>query len=161
MSKKTNIDHELVRALANILNDTDLSEIEVEQDDLKIRVARSAPQVISHVAAPTQAAAPTPVTAPAAPIASAPTVAAAPAAGPDLTNAIRSPMVGTAYHSPEPGAASFIEVGDTVAEGQTLMIVEAMKTMNQIPSPRAGKVVEILVENGHPVEFDEPLVIIE
>ncbi|WP_350333860.1 acetyl-CoA carboxylase biotin carboxyl carrier protein [Coralliovum pocilloporae] len=160
MSKKTNIDHELVRALANILNDTDLSEIEVEQDDLKIRVARSAPQVISHVAATPQ-----PVAAPvaAAPQA-APVAAAAPAAsgsGPDLTNAVRSPMVGTAYRSPEPGAKSFIEVGDTVAQGQTLLIVEAMKTMNQIPSPRAGKVVEILVENGHPVEFDEPLVIIE
>jgi acetyl-CoA carboxylase biotin carboxyl carrier protein len=147
------IDARLVRRLAGILNDTGLSEIEVEHDGLKIRVARtltaSAPVTL---AAPAFAAPPSP--APVAEPAAAPTPA--PAAG----DAVKSPMVGTVYLQPQPDAPSFVKVGDTVAEGQTLMIVEAMKTMNPIPAPRAGKILEILVLNGQPVEFGEPLAII-
>ncbi|QLF70165.1 acetyl-CoA carboxylase biotin carboxyl carrier protein [Peteryoungia desertarenae] len=156
--KKSGIDQALIRDLANILNDTDLNEIEVEQDDLRIRVSRNAPQMMAMPQMQTYAApqaAPAPAAAPAA---SAP--AAAPAAK-DLSKAVPAPMVGTVYMAPAPGARPFIEVGASVKEGQTLLIIEAMKTMNQIPSPRAGKVVEILVEDGRPVEYGEPLVIIE
>lgn len=156
--KKNGIDKELIRDLANILNDTDLSEIEVEQDDLRIRVSRAAP-----VAAPVAyAAAPAPVAFPAAaaaPAPAAPATAAAPARNP--ANTVSSPMVGTAYLSPAPGARPFIEVGATVKEGQTLLIVEAMKTMNQIPSPKSGKIVEIIVNDAQPVEYGEALVVIE
>ncbi len=147
------IDARLVRRLAGILNDTGLSEIEVEHEGLRIRVARTL-----TAAAPVAFAAPAPApaapqTAPAEPSAPA---AAAPAAG----DAVKSPMVGTIYLQPQPDAPSFVKVGDTVSEGQTLMIVEAMKTMNPIPAPRAGKVLEVLVANGQPVEFGEPLAII-
>ena len=149
---KNGIDKGLIRDLANILNETDLTEIEVEQDDLRIRVSRlSATQ---YVQAPVAAAAPA-----AAPAAVAPAVAA-PAAR-DNSNAILAPMVGTVYLSPAPGARPFVEVGASVKEGQTLLIIEAMKTMNQIPAPRSGKVVEILVNDGNPVEYGEPLVVIE
>ena len=155
------IDARLVRKLADILKDTGLSEIEVEHAGLKIRVAReltAAPQAVSYVQAPAaQAYAPAP-TAPV-PAAEAPTapVAAARAAG----DIVKSPMVGTVYMSPQPGADVFIKVGDTVAAGQTLLIVEAMKTMNPIAATKAGKVVEILVADSQPVEFGEPLVIVE
>jgi acetyl-CoA carboxylase biotin carboxyl carrier protein len=157
--KKNGIDKELIRDLANILNDTDLSEIEIEQDDLRIRVSRSAPAATVYAAAPPAYAAPAPA-APAAPAAlAAPAAAAAPARNP--ANTVSSPMVGTVYLSPAPGARAFIEVGATVKEGQTLLIVEAMKTMNQIPAPKSGKVTEIIVSDAQPVEYGEALVVIE
>jgi acetyl-CoA carboxylase biotin carboxyl carrier protein len=145
-----------VRKLAAILTETGLSEIEVEQGSLKIRVAKTliaAPQV-HHVAGPAPGAPQPPV---AAPPPSPPEAAPAPARGVSVT----SPMVGTIYLQPNPGAPSFVKVGDTVEAGQTLFIVEAMKTMNPIPAPRAGKIVEILIEDAQPVEFGEPLAIIE
>ncbi|MFK3692564.1 acetyl-CoA carboxylase biotin carboxyl carrier protein [Agrobacterium tumefaciens] len=159
--KKQGIDKELIRELANILNDTDLSEIEVEQDDLRIRVSRAAPPATVYAAAP-PAYAPAPAAAPAAPAVAAPAApaaAAAPARNP--ANTVSSPMVGTVYLSPAPGARPFIEVGATVKEGQTILIVEAMKTMNQIPAPKSGKVVEIIVNDAQPVEYGEALVVIE
>ncbi|MCD7108775.1 acetyl-CoA carboxylase biotin carboxyl carrier protein [Rhizobium sp. DKSPLA3] len=148
--KKTGIDQALIRDLANILNETDLTEIEIEQEDLRIRVSRAGtPQ---YVSAPVPAAAPVAVAA----------AAAAPeAAARTSKNALTAPMVGTAYLSPAPGSRPFVEVGATVKEGQTVLIIEAMKTMNQIPAPRSGKVVEILVEDGAPVEYGEALVVIE
>jgi acetyl-CoA carboxylase biotin carboxyl carrier protein len=151
-----NIDTALVRELAELLNETGLTEIEVEDDDRKIRVSRGA--VAS--AAPVYAAAPAPVAAAApAPVAAAPSEPAAPA-GPDMTNAVKSPMVGTCYLTPEPGAAPFIAVGKAVKEGDTLLIVEAMKVMNPITAPKSGTVSAILVDNAQPVEFDQPLVVI-
>ena len=150
-------DARLVRKLADILTETGLSEIEVEHGELKIRVAKQ----LTAAAAPVQyAAAP-------APVAAAPVAAAAPAAGAPAAPArasgdeVKSPMVGTIYLQANPTAPVFVKVGDTVEAGQTLFIVEAMKTMNPIPAPRAGKVVEILVEDAQPVEFGEPLAIIE
>jgi len=152
------IDARLVRRLADILTETGLSEIEVEHSGLKIRVAKTltaAPMQMMQ-AAP-MAAAPAPV-ATAAAASSASAEAAAPVrAGGDE---VKSPMVGSVYLQPEPGAAPFVKVGDTVDAGQTLMIIEAMKTMNPIPAPKAGKVVEVLVEDGQPVEFGEPLIVI-
>lgn len=149
------IDARLVRTLADILTETGLTEIEVERDDLKIRVARHV-TVTATVAAP--AAAPAPIAAaPSAPAADAAPAAPARKAG----DAVNSPMVGTVYLQPQPGAEPFVKVGATVTQGQTLLIVEAMKTMNPIPAPRAGKIVEILVSDAQPVEFGEPLVIIE
>jgi len=153
------IDARLVRKLADILKDTGLTEIEVEHGGLKIRVAREltvAPT--TYVAAPAPVAAPLAAPAPAAPAAEA---AAAPAPAAVRGDAVKSPMVGTAYLSPQPGADAFIKVGDTVSAGQTLLIVEAMKTMNPISAPKAGKIVEILVADAQPVEFGEPLVVIE
>jgi acetyl-CoA carboxylase biotin carboxyl carrier protein len=150
--KKQGIDQALIRDLANILNETDLTEIEVEQDELRIRVSRAGtPQ---YVSAPIPAA---PIAAVAAPVVAA---AAAPAAR-DNKNAVTAPMVGTAYLSPAPGARAFVEVGSMVQEGQTILIIEAMKTMNQIPAPRSGKVTEILVADAAPVEYGEPLIVIE
>ncbi|MBY5624479.1 acetyl-CoA carboxylase biotin carboxyl carrier protein [Rhizobium leguminosarum] len=153
--KKSGIDQALIRDLANILNETDLTEIEVEQDDLRIRVSRAGtPQYVqAPIAAPGYAA---PADAAAAAVA-APT--AAPSRNP--ANVVNAPMVGTVYMAPAPGARPFIEVGATVKEGQTLIIIEAMKTMNQIPSPKSGKVTEILVDDGHPVEYGQALVVIE
>lgn len=151
------IDARLVRKLADILKDTGLSEIEVEHAGLKIRVAReltvaaAATQYVQAPAAPAYAPA---AVAPAAEI-------AAPAPAAHAGEAVKSPMVGTVYLSPQPGADAFIKVGDTVTAGQTLLIVEAMKTMNPISAPKAGKVVEILVADAQPVEFGEPLVIVE
>ena len=153
--KKSGIDQALIRDLANILNDTDLTEIEVEQEDLRIRVSRAGN--VQYVQAPIAGQA-----AFAAPVAAAPVAAAAPAGktrNPD--NLVSAPMVGTAYLAAAPGSPAFIQVGSVVKEGQTLLIIEAMKTMNQIPSPRAGTVTQMLVEDGQPVEFGEPLVIIE
>ena len=153
------IDARLVRRLADILTETGLSEIEVEHAGLKIRVAKTltaAPMQMSYAPAPPPAA-PAPAAAAAA-SSSASAESAAPArAGGDT---VKSPMVGSVYLQPEPGAEPFVKVGDTVAAGQTLMIIEAMKTMNPIPAPKAGKIVEILVEDGQPVEFGEPLAVI-
>ena len=149
---ESGVDHELIRALAKLLKETDLSEIEIERDDFKVRVARSV-----TVNAPVYAAQ-APAAAPAA------TASAAPAGSGDkskVPGAVLSPMVGTAYRAPEPGATPFVDIGAKVEAGQTILIVEAMKTMNQIPSPRAGTVIAILVEDGQPVEYGEPLVVIE
>jgi acetyl-CoA carboxylase biotin carboxyl carrier protein len=146
------VDTKLVRELAELLNDTGLSEIEVEDGDRKIKVSR---QMTAVAAAPVAMAAPAPVAAPAAAPAPAPAEAAVPA------NAVKSPMVGTAYLSPEPGAAPFAAVGDKVSAGDTLLIVEAMKVMNPIVAPNGGTVKSVLVESGQPVEFDQPLMVIE
>ena len=150
--KKTGVDQQLIRDLAGILNDTNLTEIEVELGDLKVRVSRQAPAAVHAIAAPQAGYAPA-----AQPAAS----AAAPAAADPSKNAVPSPMVGTAYLAPSPDAKAFIEIGQNVKEGQTLLIIEAMKTMNQIPSPRAGTVTAILFEDGQPVEYGMPLVVIE
>ncbi|MCF1466841.1 acetyl-CoA carboxylase biotin carboxyl carrier protein [Agrobacterium vitis] len=159
--KKTGIDQALIRELANILNETDLSEIEVEQDALRIRVSRAAPQMVApQMMAMPQMQYGAPYGAPAPAAAPAPVAVAAPATR-DLSKAVTAPMVGTVYMSPAPGSKPFIEVGATVKEGQTLLIIEAMKTMNQIPSPRSGKVVEILIDDASPVEYGEAMVIIE
>jgi acetyl-CoA carboxylase biotin carboxyl carrier protein len=152
-SKSSSDDSALIRELALLLDETGLTEIEIERAGLRVRVARN----ISIAAAM-----PSLALVAHAPVAAAPAAAVAPVA--DFANhpgVVPSPMVGTAYWSPEPGAKPFIEVGTRVTAGQTLLIIEAMKTMNQIPSPRAGTVTQILVEDGQPVEFGEPLVIIE
>ena len=154
------IDARLVRKLADILTDTGLSEIEVERDGLKIRVAKTlaaAAAPIHYAPAPMAAAAPAAAPAPAAHSgdgASAPEVAR-------KGDVVNSPMVGTVYLQPQPDAPPFVKVGDTVTAGQTLLIVEAMKTMNPIPAPRAGVVLEVLVADSQPVEFGEPLVVLE
>jgi acetyl-CoA carboxylase biotin carboxyl carrier protein len=156
--KTTNVDPGLVRELAAILNDTGLSEIEVEHGELRLRLARTL-TVAAAPAAPVQIAHP----APPAPAATPAPAASAPSAT-DMSKhpgAVPSPMVGTAYLAAEPGAAPFIKVGDTVNQGQTILVVEAMKTFNPIPAPRAGKVTAILVADAQPVEFGEPLVILE
>ncbi len=148
-------DHEQIRILAEILTDTGLTEIEVEQDGLKIRVAREV--TVSYAPAPQHVVA----GAPSAPAPAAPAEAAAATPAASGAGTVKSPMVGTAYHSPSPDAAPFVQVGSQVKAGQTIMIIEAMKTMNQIPAPHAGTVKQILVGNGEPVEYDEPLMIIE
>ena len=152
------IDTKLVRKLAAILKETELTEIEVERGDLRIRVAREMTIAAAPVALAPAVAAPAPA-AHAAPgaVAEPPAAVAAQYAG----DVVPSPMVGTVYLQPQPGAEPFIRVGSVVAEGQTLLIVEAMKTMNPIPAPRGGKVVEILVADAQPVEFGEPLVVLE
>lgn len=157
------VDADLVRDLAKVLDDSGLTEIEVEYGELRLRLARTismAPPPPSHTHVVHSAPAPiaTALPAPAAPPPATPTPAADAAAHP---GAVPSPMVGTAYLSPEPGAPAFIKVGDTVTAGQTLMVVEAMKTFNPIPAPRAGKIMAILVSDAQPVEYGEPLVIIE
>jgi acetyl-CoA carboxylase biotin carboxyl carrier protein len=153
------IDTKVVRKLADILKDTGLTEIEVETGGLKIRVARELTAAAPAAVYQTVASAPAPAAPAAAPVAVAPVAEAVPAAA--AGDKVKSPMVGTVYLSSQPGADTFVKVGQSVAEGQTLLIVEAMKTMNPIPSPRAGKIVEILVSDAQPVEFGEPLVIIE
>lgn len=150
-----NVDTKLVRELAELLNETGLTEIEVEDNDRKIRVSRGGGVV---AAAPVMAHAPAPAAVPA-PAADAPAAETAPAA-PDHANALKSPMVGTAYLAPEPGAANFVSVGQTVKEGDTLLIIEAMKVMNPIAADKSGTVTAILIENAQPVEFDQPLVVI-
>jgi len=153
-AKLATSDGALIRELALLLDETSLTEIEIERAGLRLRVARNV-SVAASVPAATPVAATVAAATPAAPAA---------AAAADLANhpgAVPSPMVGTAYWAPEPGAKPFIEVGSKVSVGQTLLIIEAMKTMNQIPSTRAGTVTQILVEDGQPVEFGEPLVIIE
>ena len=141
------VDTALIRQLAELLDETKLTEIEVEDGARKIRVARTMTGVT--VAAP-------------APVAAAPAAAAVvEAPAPSAANAIKSPMVGTVFLAAEPGAKPFAGVGDIVSEGQTLVIIEAMKVMNPIAAPRAGKVTQVMVENGQPVEFDQPLIVIE
>lgn len=147
---KAGVDQELIRQLAALLKETDLSEIEIETGALKLRVSRQVTQVSVPVAAPAAHAAP-----------AAAAAAAAPASDASHPGALTSPMVGTAYLAPEPGAAPFITVGAKVSAGQTVLIIEAMKTMNHIPAHRAGTISKILVEDGQPVEFGEALVIIE
>jgi acetyl-CoA carboxylase biotin carboxyl carrier protein len=141
----------LIRELASLLDETNLTEIEIERTGLRVRIARNV-SIATAIPASYAPAAPTPA------------AAVAPATAADISKhpgMVPSPMVGTVYWAPEPGAKPFVEVGTKVSVGQTLLIVEAMKTMNQIPSPRAGTVTQILVEDGQPVEFGEPLVIIE
>ncbi len=151
-SKKSKIDKDLIKDLADLLSETGLSEIEIEQTGIRVRVARAPAGGQVSVAVPAAQAAP-------AAQGDVPAVAAAPSvSGPGL---VTSPMVGTAYHSSAPGSPTFVKIGDTVSKGQTLLIVEAMKTMNQIPSPVSGKVAEIFVDNSQPVEFGEPLMRIE
>jgi acetyl-CoA carboxylase biotin carboxyl carrier protein len=158
------IDTRLIRKLADILGDTGLTEIEIERGDLKIKISRTvqaAPAmapVQTYQALPAQPAAPIAITGPA--VASAPAAEPAAEAGPrgDL---VKSPMVGTVYLQAQPGQPAFVKPGDKVEAGQTLLIIEAMKTMNPIPAPKSGVVVEVLVEDSQPVEFGEPLVAIE
>jgi acetyl-CoA carboxylase biotin carboxyl carrier protein len=149
-TEASSAEQKLIRELADLLNETGLSEIEIEKSGLKIRVARTLNIQSSVAAAPAPAVA-----------AAAPAKAPSPADPSKHPGAVKSPMVGTAYRSAEPGAPPFIEVGSRVSQGDTLLIIEAMKTMNQIPAPHAGKVTMVLIENGQPVEFGEPLVIIE
>ena len=143
-----------IKELAELLSETGLTEIEVETGDMRIKVARQGTAVSADV--PQVAAAPAPAEAAPEPKEAAPTPAPA-----DHPGGVKSPMVGTAYLAPEPGSANFVKVGDTVSEGQTILIVEAMKTMNPIGAPKSGKVTQILVSNEQPVEFDEVLMIIE
>lgn len=147
---------EAVRALANILTETGLSEIEIEGKEGRIRVARALTAATVAVAAPAPVAAATPVAA--APVAAPPAAATDDAHHP---GAIPSPMVGIAYLAPEPGAAQFVQVGQSVTAGQTLMLIEAMKTFNQIKAPKAGTILRILVAPGEPVEFGQPLMILD
>jgi acetyl-CoA carboxylase biotin carboxyl carrier protein len=154
---KSAFDPEFIRDLAALLRETDLSEIEVAQGDWRVRVARHL-VVNATVAAPPQATADARAVLPA----EAPAVSVVRSLDPEThPGTVTSPMVGTAYRAPEPGAPPFIEVGAQVREGQTLLIVEAMKTMNAIPAPHAGTVVAILFEDGQPVEYGEPLMVIE
>ncbi|MCZ8261885.1 MAG: acetyl-CoA carboxylase biotin carboxyl carrier protein [Beijerinckiaceae bacterium] len=160
MAKDLTIDPDLVRQIALLISETDLTEIEVEKGDLRIRVARqvTVAPVMQTIAAPAPTAAPI----------AAPAVAAAPAPAADKPvdlgahpGAVRSPMVGTAYRRPSPGATAFIEVGSQVKQGEKVLLVEAMKTFNEIVAPRAGTVTHILVDDGQPVEYGEPLLVIE
>lgn len=168
MTKRSHEDDvEFIKALAELLSENELSELQVKRDyegegSLNVRVSKYSPAA-APVAVQVPATPAAPAAAPAAPQAA--PAAAAPADDSDdpaaLPGAVTSPMVGTAYLSPEPGAAAFVKVGDSVSEGQTLLIVEAMKTMNQIPAPASGTVKRILVEDGAPVEFGAPLMVIE
>lgn len=163
MSKSSDIDQDLIKALAELVNSSDLAEIEIEKDDFRVRVTRSyetaAPQQVFAAPSAAPAAAPAP--------AAVANVVAAPEAksGADdlLSNpgTLTSPMVGTVYMAAEPGADPFVTQGQQVKEGQTVLIVEAMKTMNQIPAHKSGKITQILVEDGRPIEYGEPLVVIE
>jgi acetyl-CoA carboxylase biotin carboxyl carrier protein len=144
------VDRELIRELAALLEETGLTEIEIERAGLRVRVARG--REVTHVIGAGHA------------IAAGAAAPASPGSPPDTANhpgAVTSPMVGTAYMSPSPGAKPFVDVGSKVAAGDTLLIVEAMKTMNQIPAPRSGTVTKIMIEDAQPVEFGEPLMIIE
>ena len=147
---KSSIDSDAIRELADLLNETGLTEIEIEQSGMRMRVARG----VAHIAAPMSATVSAPVA-----HASAPAVEAPRPSGP-VAGSVPSPMVGTVYVSPEPGKPPFVTIGSTVKEGDTLMIVEAMKTMNPILAPRGGKVIEICIENGQPVEFGQALLVI-
>jgi acetyl-CoA carboxylase biotin carboxyl carrier protein len=151
--KSMQVDPELVRQLAQLLDDTNLTEIEVQDGERRIKVARNVTVGAAPIALPAAVAAPA-----AAPVAAAPVAAAADA---DHPGTVKSPMVGTVYLSPEPGAKQFVGPGDKVTAGQTLLIVEAMKVMNAIAAPRAGTVKALMVDNGQPVEYDQPLVIVE
>ncbi|MEO1191473.1 MAG: acetyl-CoA carboxylase biotin carboxyl carrier protein [Pseudomonadota bacterium] len=155
MGSKLDIDEKQIKRLADLLNESGLSELEVEEGGRRVKVARHATgaAVAAHpVAHPAVVASPPP----APELAAHPHASAAPVAG-----AVTSPMVGTIYVSPDPGAPPFVKVGDQVTEGQTLLIIEAMKVMNNLPSPRAGRVTEVLVRDGQPVEFGEALVVVQ
>ena len=160
-TSKTKLDAGLVRELAAILREADLGEVEVEHEGLRIRVSKAtsmtppAPAIVQAAPAVAAPAAAAPAAAPAAPAAAASTPAAAP------SNATTSPMVGTVYLSPEPGAKAFVNVGDKVKKGDTLMLIEAMKTFNPVTAEAAGTVKEILVDDSQPVEFGEPLIVVE
>jgi acetyl-CoA carboxylase biotin carboxyl carrier protein len=156
--KSRSSEQALIRDLADLLNDTGLSEIELERDGLKVRVAKQIS--VAAFAGPAMAA-PAAFQMPQAAGAAATATAAASVDPASHAGAVKSPMVGTCYRAPEPGAANFVEIGTRVAQGQTLLIIEAMKTMNHIPAPRSGTITAILVDNAQPVEFGEPLVIIE
>ncbi len=167
MAKNTHeADVNFVKALAELLRKNDLTELEVTRDysaddSLTVRVARQEKTVVQTVSSSAPASAPA-AAAPAAPASPAPQAAAATSDDPaQHPGALTSPMVGTCYLQPEPGSSPFVSVGDTVKEGQTVIIIEAMKTMNQIPAPTSGKVTRILIEDGSPVEFGAPLMIIE
>jgi acetyl-CoA carboxylase biotin carboxyl carrier protein len=154
---KFEMDTEFIRKLAKLLEETNLGEIEMAEGDRKIRVARPA---VAAASAPMLAGAPMAVV----PAAVVPAAALAPPAASDLSKhpgAVKSPMVGTAYLSPEPGKPVFVHVGDKVTAGQTLLIIEAMKTFNPIKAPKAGTITQILIDNAHPVEFGEPLMVVE
>ena len=154
MPKTPTIDHGVIRDLAKLLDETGLSEIEIQRDGASIRVARN-----SNAAGSRARSAEGSVSATATGVATAPgALPAQPAQRPGL---VASPMVGTAYRGPAPGARPFVDVGSQVKTGETLIIIEAMKTMNQIPAPRSGTVIQILIEDGQPVEYGEPLMIIE
>jgi acetyl-CoA carboxylase biotin carboxyl carrier protein len=158
MATKSPIDPDLVRELANLINETDLTEIEVEKGDLRIRVARTVTTMVQvPAAAPAHAVAPPPA-APAAPAAAAAPTKASAAANP---NAVKSPMVGTAYRRPSPDAKPFVEIGASVKEGERVLLVEAMKTFNEIVAHKSGTVSAIMVDDGQPVEYGEPLLIID
>jgi acetyl-CoA carboxylase biotin carboxyl carrier protein len=149
MSKeKEKIDAAMIREMAALLDETGLGEIEYETEEVRIRVAKPGSAPVTSIMAPAAAA---------------PAAAAEPAAAPagDLPGTVPSPMVGTAYLTPEPGAEPFVRQGDTVRKGQTIAIVEAMKVMNPIPAPRDGTVTKIMISNGQPVEFGEPLMVLE
>jgi len=153
MATKSPIDPELVRELAELLNQTDLTEIEVEKGDLRVRVARNISTTVQVPAAAPMMAMPAPVAAASAPVDTKPTAA--------HPGAVPSPMVGTAYRRPSPDAKPFVEIGSVVKQGERILLVEAMKTFNDIVAPRAGKVTAIMVEDGQPVEYGEPLLVIE
>lgn len=159
MPKQDSIDPELVRELANLVTETGLTEIEVEKGDLRIRVVRRLEAVSLQVAAPA------PMAAVSAPAAAAPVAGPAPVekgkAGAAHPGAVLSPMVGTAYRRPSPDAKVFVDVGSQVAAGDKLLLVEAMKTFNEIVAPRAGTVTAVFIEDGQPVEFGEALLVIE
>lgn len=166
MTKSSQVDQDLIRAIAELLNKEDLVEIEIEQEDLRVRVTRSYPtESVSYAAAPQYAPAPqAPQAAPASIAPAGSVAAAAPASAEDLASnpgTLTSPMVGTAYSAPEPGKPAFVTEGAKVSEGQTILIIEAMKTMNQIPAHRSGTVTRILFQDAQPVEYGEPLVVIE
>jgi acetyl-CoA carboxylase biotin carboxyl carrier protein len=152
---KMRVDTALIRELAEMLADNELTEIEVEDGDRKIKVKRERGQVMAYAPAPVAAPAPA---APSTAAAAAPAADEAPAAA--AVDAVKSPIVGTAYLSPEPGAAAFITVGQPVKQGDTLLIIEAMKVMNPITAPKSGTVQQILISDAQPVEFDQPLVVI-
>lgn len=159
----SNSDQDLIEAIAKLLNEQNLAEIEIEREDLRVRVTRSyASQAVQHVQVPAYAPAPA-AAAPASIVPAGAAASAAPAAEDLASNpgTLTSPMVGTAYLSPEPGKPAFTSVGAKVSEGQTVLIIEAMKTMNQIPAHRSGTVTRILVEDTAPVEYGQPLVVIE
>jgi acetyl-CoA carboxylase biotin carboxyl carrier protein len=157
--KKSEIDHDLIRDLAKLLDETGLTEIEIDQDGARVRVARSPGTTV--VAAPSSAMLTPSATPPMMPIGAVGESASAPIDPSKHPGVVISPMVGTAYVAAEPGAKPFVDIGSKIKAGDTLLIIEAMKTMNQIPAPRSGTVIQILFEDGQPVEFGEPLVIIE
>lgn len=158
MATKSPIDPDLVRDLAQLINETDLTEIEVQKGDLRIRVARTITAAIQvPMQQPMMQAAPPA----AAPAVAAPAPVSSKAAAAAHPGAVKSPMVGTAYRRPSPDAKAFVEIGSVVKEGEKILLVEAMKTFNEIVAPRAGTVTAIMVEDGQPVEYGEPLVVIE